>query len=233
VRYAVLALIVVGVLGIGVAVDRSKPSRVAVPAIVLQPGTEPGASTPAASPPTLKRAYGGRSLTRRSSPQADRQPLGADQDQSEQPHATTSPTQVPTDAGDDDRREDSAEATGSVADDGTPSDDSDEPKPPQEPEAPETPDTPEAPDTPPAPESPPSPGDPAPTDEDKDEDGGGGSTPTPAPATTPTPATDDDLDDEDDDADDSSDDGSGSSGGGSGDGRSDGRSDGGDEHSDD
>ena len=58
-RYAVLALIVVGALGIGVAVDWRGPSRVAVPAIELQPGTQSAGSQPAASPPTLKRAYGG------------------------------------------------------------------------------------------------------------------------------------------------------------------------------
>jgi hypothetical protein len=71
VRYAVLAFVVLGVLGIGVAVDWSSPSRAPVPAIKLQaaPSQEQAGAGPRA---TVKAKYGGRNLNRVALPKIKR-----------------------------------------------------------------------------------------------------------------------------------------------------------------
>jgi hypothetical protein len=186
VRYAVLAFVVLGVLGIGVAVDWSSPSRAPVPAIRLQAAPQQETSGKSAPAATVKRPYGGRDLSRiqlpavvRSTPRVQSGPTpvssgagssGSSSEPDDEPANSSGPTPASSPGNQD-------------ADDDGP--DRPRPNPPATPTTPTTPGTTETTGTGGTPAPPPSPAPAGDDDDDDDDDDGGG-----------------DDDDDDDDGDD-------------------------------
>jgi hypothetical protein len=172
VRYAVLALLVLGILGVGAAVDWSSPSRAPFPAIQLQPAP-PLEVGEVLSPKVIQKAkHGGRQVARspRISVRRDRSPA-ADR------NVPSGPTS--SDAADAPASGQAPAATGS--------DDGGDDRSPGGGNGPSTPTTPNAPP-------------PVPPQDDEDDDPGAAGGAAAAPVPPPEPAGDSDDDDGDDDS---------------------------------
>jgi hypothetical protein len=177
VRYPVLALLVLAVPGIGVAADWSSPSRAPVPAIKLQaaPPEQIAASAPRI---TLKKAYGGRDLSRIPLPVV-RRPAPELETQEPSPPVTSASGTESSEAPPRDRASTRGSAPDTSQSDDEPTPDRSPPRGPRPPAAP-TPPTTSTSGANPAPTGLPAPAG-EPTDDDDDDeddddegDGGGG-----------------------------------------------------------
>lgn len=176
VRYAALAFVILGILGIGAAVDWSSPSRAPFPAIQLHPAP---AAEVEVSPTLIQKAkHGGRATAR-----SPRISVRRDSSPADNRNVVSGPTSTDSEVADAPASGQAPAATGSD-DDGDSSPGGGNP-----------PSTPNPPNTPAPP--------PAPDDDDEEEDSGAGGA-TAAPAPPPEPAGDPEDDDGGEGDDDSS-----------------------------